>query len=228
MRLEPDYERGTREINAPWFNVQGGDRIIWKIWCKTSDYSSTDITAGGRIGIDLYGLPADDTWDPDHESVVVDALPHDYIWVNDEVVSGTRCNSNYEIETMPLIPKSQFSVDWGTSDWKLIYFDFVVPDILYYQKANSEYLTEPHIIVGCIPWVDARAVEDSGLAWFDDSEFYIYPTSNLIATTETYLAFLLVLGWVTMTVLKKAHLNLCKLQLKKPSQRISFLHDSKI
>lgn len=174
LRLDPDTSgRGTRECNTHWFNVEGGDRIVWKIWCKTSYCESNDIAAGGRIGIDLYGGALNETWDKPRYRV--DSLPHDYVYIDGEWYSGKARNKIATEETMPLIPKSQFTVVWGTEEWTLIYLDFIVPDIIYYRNSTGQYLPEPYKVVGCIPWIDARSVDDYGIAWFDDSEFYINP-----------------------------------------------------
>ena len=68
IRLDPDYERGTRECNAYWINVYPGDRIYFGVWCKTSNDVTNTIYTGGRIGIDFWG----GQWGDLH---VVDGLP---------------------------------------------------------------------------------------------------------------------------------------------------------
>jgi hypothetical protein len=98
IRLDADYERGTRECISYWINVFPGDHIYFGAWCKTSNDVTNTVYTGGRIGIDFYA----GEWDDVH---VVDGLPHDYT-----VIDGVWCSGDGDAQMSSFghPPVSQF------------------------------------------------------------------------------------------------------------------------
>jgi hypothetical protein len=172
IKVEPDYERGTREVNCIWPEVNPGDHIVWKVWCKTSDDVKDTVYTGGRIGIDLIGA---------YGGIIntVDALPRDFTTsIDGQWRSGNwdsyHYNTSYPESGVypnlgtPLL--AQFKVPFSATDWTLIYWEFTVPDTTYYWRNGYPATQITH--VG--PWIDVRGLTD-GIVWFADSEFYINP-----------------------------------------------------
>ena len=169
IKLTDDTVRGTREVNTIWPRVKPGDRIVWRVWCKTSSYPNTVYT-GGRVGVDFCGAYGS-------KIEVVDGLPRDYETINGQLCSGNKFfregfvyPENHVYPNVGNPPVSQFKVPWGTSDWTLIYLEFTVPSTTYYYTDGHA----PTQITHVTPWIDARELT-GGVAWFADSEFYIYP-----------------------------------------------------
>ena len=161
IRLDADYERGTRECISYWINVFPGDHIYFGAWCKTSNDVTNTVYTGGRIGIDFYA----GEWDDLH---VVDGLPHAYTMMDGVWCSG---DGDAQMSNFGHPPVSQFLVPFG-KDWTYIYYDIVVPDTYYTISASGEPVNGT--IKGIIPRFDARQITD-GQVWFDDAELYINP-----------------------------------------------------
>ena len=158
LRVGPDYVRGSREVDGAWIGVEAGDHIVYSVWVKTSAYHSSDLFAGGRIGMDFYiessrggGI------------ATVDASGYQAGHPNDvENVAGT------------------WRVLWG-HDWTQLVWDLYIPTTYYTYVTTTVngvpgiYTCNP-VQIGCmVAWLDVRGVTDNANVWFADPQLYINP-----------------------------------------------------
>jgi hypothetical protein len=159
IRIDPHTGNDVnvlRECDGPWLDVKPGDHIVFSVWIKTtaSSYGDTSTQSGGRIGVDFYGS-----------------------------LGGIRPiltpdgNPNFD-------DKDNTYVHWGTSTWTKMTMDFYVAptyDYVYASTGSTGRYPDGALVTptGIIPWMQVWSGtyggDDSGSAWFSNSELYINP-----------------------------------------------------
>lgn len=181
IRLGPDTSGShgglsTREVdnNNDWVigRGQAGDHVIWRCWVKTGSGTQNNAFAGGRIGIDFYGVS------PQYPGRVLnlDTLPHDYTWSAQGWVSPA-------LNGFPELPITDMIVPWG-NDWTLLEYDFVVPATFYSYSRTGDVINTAIQIGSTSIWIDAREVADSAYVWFGDAEWYINPSDPFVEQVQ--------------------------------------------
>lgn len=158
IRIGPDYVRGSREVDGAWINVKPGDHIVFSAWVKTASYTSNDIFAGARIGMDFYISSSQGCG-----IATIDAVGHQAGHPSDaENVAG--------VSRLP----------WGNG-WTLLVWDIYVPTTYYTYVTNGAagnygvHSCNPVQISSMVPWFDARSLNDNAYAWLSDTTFYVNP-----------------------------------------------------
>jgi hypothetical protein len=159
IRIDPHTSNDLnvlRECDGPWIDVKPGDHIVFSVWIKTSasGFGDTSTQSGGRIGIDFYGS-----------------------------IGGIRPiltpdgNPNFD-------DKDNTYVHWGTGTWTKMTMDFTVAptyNYVYGSTGSTGRYPDGALVtpVAIIPWMQVWSGtyggDDSGSAWFSNSELYINP-----------------------------------------------------
>lgn len=149
IRIDP--KSYNEEANGKSLSIKPGDHIVYKVWVKTSSSALGETSRGARIGIDFYGS---------NGRIIGVNSPDGQTWTPDK---GWPENEN------------QNFVAWGTSNWKQLVIDFVVPNTYpadYWANYPLGANVKP---VSIIPWLQVCSSVDGGQAWFANVEFYINP-----------------------------------------------------
>jgi len=163
MYKDPNNPSLSREVNANGWNydtnVFPGDRVLFKVWMKTSASTIGDphSQSGIRCGIDFYandnGLYITGTTDP---------------------YGNVKTNGIY-----PATNALNF-VHWGTREWQLRTFDFIVHSQVPAdgsQIAEGTMVTPVHLVAWIQIWCNecGNPISEMGEGWFADAELYINP-----------------------------------------------------
>lgn len=83
------------------------------------------------------------------------------------------------IDTLPRTDQQVYDnwVPYGTSEWILRVWDFIVPSTYYTENLNNEQLSPAQQIRYVWPWLQVIPYADEGAAWFADPEIYINPST---------------------------------------------------
>lgn len=194
--------RRTRELDCLWVNVKAGDHVVFRVKAKTSALAgSPSIYKGARIGMDmdapvLGGIE------------IVDGVPHDYVNINGQWVSGTQ--GGYPLtDTFPAVPISRFLLP-PNSDWTIIEWDIIIPSRIYTNTWFGRVaLPTPSQTTKIAAWLDARELDDPPTVWFADAELYINPSepppsgSNMAGAVVAGVAIVAVVAGVAYAVTRK-------------------------
>jgi len=148
-----------REVDGTSYRVRPGDRIVVKVWVRTSQSSTGAASSyGGRVGIDLYAHTSVGLGIPSKSSSLSDMAGFPGWYGN------------------PAGSINGWVVPWNR-DWTQIGWDVHVP-AQYYSYVDIGGRVQqcfPVQIDSFIVWLDARPVADAGHVWFADGEIYINP-----------------------------------------------------
>lgn len=165
-------DRNSRECFFSFRSVRPGDRVVYRAWVKTENHDNT-YRGGVKILIDL-------TTRVDGTMKTVDSVPRCFTWIDGVVVSGYDQGGYYDMEPEDGVypmegighPSfTKFGAHWGTSEWTLIEWDFIIPSTWYVSKTTGSRAQISYIA----PNMDVREWQDDASAWVADTELYINP-----------------------------------------------------
>ena len=79
-------------------------------------------------------------------------------------------------------PYPDYIVPWGTSNWKWVQWDFIVPYSVIGYPPDTSY----HEVIGFSAWLQTTPFTTSNSnVWFADAVVYINPTGNIIEPTPS-------------------------------------------
>jgi len=147
----------AREVNTAGININVGDRLVFSGYMKTgtSEFGDTGY-CGARIGIDFYG-----TYNGTTKRITG--------------LQSDGANGIYPNESAAAILAHY--VAWG-SDWTQRTIDYTVPATIMADGSGhpqGAMCVPIGVILWLQVWSSTYGSTDSGLAYFDDTTFYINP-----------------------------------------------------
>ena len=177
-------ERSSRECYFKFRSVQPGDHVVYSVWVKTDTFATETYRSGGGPVVDLWGR-----FDGTMRNCMT--IPQWIVWADGVAINGYWQGpngdvANCEYSVFPVggvypsiaghLPiHSNHKIQWNTSTWTQITYDFVVPNTYFYVIGDSAVKSQIQYIA---PNLETREFEDDASAWFGGCELYINPESQ--------------------------------------------------